>query len=238
MINNNDFKNIKNILNKCNLKIKKILLKSFAEGSLISNQNENITTFYKIKISDKSSQIFYFENDSLKFEQNFNFGSDLLLADISKITSIDINTIKKIIDKIELTKDLSDDELIEKELFENKNYVQIKKKLIRNIIEARIQELSEIILTKNINLQSYNKKEKVIFTEITNELHFKYFKEIFKSFLSKNGVFEIRFIEKTSTENLMNNVNQIVQYGWKKEAIPVAFAKKSLIAKFFDLIFA
>jgi len=237
LINNNDFKNIKNILNKCNLKIKKILLKSFAEGSLISNQNENITTFYKIKISDKSSQIFYFENDSLKFEQNFNFGSDLLLADISKITSIDINTIKKIIDKIELTKDLSDDELIEKELFENKNYVQIKKKLIRNIIEARIQELSEIILTKNINLQSYNKKEKVIFTEITNELHFKYFKEIFKSFLSKNGVFEIRFVERISTENLMNNVNHIVQYGWKKEAIPVTFAKKSLIAKFFDLIF-
>jgi cell division protein FtsA len=238
LINNNDFKNIKNILNKCNLKIKKILFKSFAEGSLISNQNENITTFYKIKISDKSSQIFYFENDSLKFEQNFNFGSDLLLKDISKITSIDINTIKKIIDKIELTKDLSDDELIEKEFFETKNYVQIKKKLICNIIEARIQELSEIILTKNINLQSFNKKEKVIFTEITNELHFKSFKEIFKSFLSKNGVFEIRFIEKTSTENLMNNVNQIVQYGWKKEAIPVAFAKKSLIAKFFDLIFA
>ena len=34
-----------------------------------------------------NSQIFYFENDSLKFEQNFNFGSDLIINDISKITS-------------------------------------------------------------------------------------------------------------------------------------------------------
>ena len=38
LINNNDYKNLNNIFEKCNLKIKKILLKSFVEGSHISNK--------------------------------------------------------------------------------------------------------------------------------------------------------------------------------------------------------
>ena len=84
LINENDYKNIKNIFNKCNLKIKKILLKSFVEGAYISNKNENLDTFYQIKINTKDSQLFYFENNSLKFEQSFDFGSDLIARDISK----------------------------------------------------------------------------------------------------------------------------------------------------------
>ena len=64
-------------LNKCNLKIKKILLKSFVEGHILVIKMK-IDTFYQIKII-QNSQLFYFENDSLKFEQNFNFGSDLIL---------------------------------------------------------------------------------------------------------------------------------------------------------------
>ena len=32
-------------------------------------------------------------------------------------------------------------------------------------------------------------------------------------------------------------VYKLVQYGWKKEAIPVSKSKKSIIAKFFDAIF-
>ena len=47
-----------------------------------------IDTFFQIKINENKSQIFYFENDALKFEQNFDFGSDLILRDISKVTSL------------------------------------------------------------------------------------------------------------------------------------------------------
>ena len=82
LINENDYNNLKNIFNKCNLKIKKILLKSFIEGSYISNKNENLDTFYQIKINEQDSQLFYFENNSLKFEQSFDFGSDIIAKDI------------------------------------------------------------------------------------------------------------------------------------------------------------
>ena len=82
LINKNDYKNLKNIFNNCNLKIRKILLKSYVEGSLISNQDSNLNTFFQITINKTDSHIFYFENDSLKFEKNFDFGSDIVVQDI------------------------------------------------------------------------------------------------------------------------------------------------------------
>ena len=45
LINNNDFKNLENILNSCNLKLKKIISKSFVEGVNIINNNLNLETF-------------------------------------------------------------------------------------------------------------------------------------------------------------------------------------------------
>ena len=52
-------------------------------------------TFFQIKIDDDKSKIFFFENNALKSEQNFNFGSEIILKDISKITSLKIEVIKK-----------------------------------------------------------------------------------------------------------------------------------------------
>ena len=42
---------------------------------------------------------------------------------------------------------------------------------------------------------------------------------------------------KTNTENIVSKATKLIQYGWKKEAVPVINAKKSLIARFFEVIF-
>ena len=42
LIDNNDYKNLENIFSQCNLKIKKILLKSFIIGASISDKNNDI----------------------------------------------------------------------------------------------------------------------------------------------------------------------------------------------------
>jgi cell division protein FtsA len=237
LINNNDYKNLINILNKCNIKTKKILIKGFVEGSFISNENENLDTFIQIKIGEKDSQILYFENDSLKFEQKFDFGANLIINDISKITSLKVDIIKKIINNAKLNSDILKNELIENEFFKNENYVKIKKKLILEIAEARIQELAEIMITKNINLSGYLKKDLVIFFTITNQSHFKFFKDSYKFFFSKNDDLSLKFMNIITTDDLINHAYKIAHYGWKKEAIPITNIKKSLIAKVFHLIF-
>ena len=53
LINNNDFKNVKTIFDKCNLKIKKIISKNFLEGIHLIENNENLDNFFKISINEK-----------------------------------------------------------------------------------------------------------------------------------------------------------------------------------------
>ena len=54
-----------------------------------------LVIFFKLKIKNKSSKIFHFENNSLKLEQNFKFGNDIIIDDISKITSLKKEIIKR-----------------------------------------------------------------------------------------------------------------------------------------------
>ena len=238
LINNNDFKNLNNIFRKSNLKIKKILLKSFIMGVYLSKENQDIDTFFQVILNEKNSQIFYFENDSLKFEQKFDFGSDLILNDIAKIISLDKDIVKKILTNFKFNRYMTDDEFVEKELFKNINYRKIKKKLIFEIAEARIQELSELIITKNINFSNSIKKNGTIFFQINDKSNFECFKESFTLFFSKNHHLLFKFTNKISIEDLIKNTNNLVNYGWKKEAVPVIQIKKSLIARIFESIFS
>ena len=237
LINNNDFKNLNIIFEKCNLKIKKILLKSFVEGSHIISANKGNDTFFQIKIDHINSQLTYFENESLKFEQNFNFGTDLVLNDISQVTSLKISTVEKILTKIDFSQTILEDELIEKELFQGENYIKIKKKLLLDIAKARIEELLEVMLIKNINLLSFQKKKRIIFFNINDKLHLKFFENLYRSILLEKNYVKFKFLDDITTEDLINNANKLVHYGWKKEAIPITHTKKSFLAKFFDALF-
>ena len=61
LINENNFKNLKHIFENCNLKLKKIFLKSFLKGAFLSNHNSKTDTFCQININNSNTKIFYFE---------------------------------------------------------------------------------------------------------------------------------------------------------------------------------
>ncbi len=235
LINKNDYKNLKNIFDKCNLMIKKILVKSFIKGSIICSKNNE--TFFQIKICQNSSKIIYFENSSLKSEETFNFGSDILIKDILKITSLKTETIKNILNKVEFKDKIHEDEYINKEFFINETYRKIKKKLIYDIVLARIEEVSNIIFFKNINFEYYKKLSTNIFLEFDDKLTSEFLKKSFKETFSKNGEFITILMDDLSTQSTLKTVNKIVHFGWKSEAIPISQSKKSLIARFFETIF-
>ena len=235
LINSNDFKNFKNIFDKSNLKIKKILVKSFINGVNTINNNKS-DTFFHISINENDTKIFYFENDSLKFEQNFKFGINIIIKDISKITLLNIDNLKIVLDKIKSFHDISEDELVEQNFFKDNTYRKIKKKLIYDIALARIQEISEIILFENINFEHYKKFSNNIYLEIDHKLQSKCLNEIYKTVFSMNEKYNTKFIN-FSSENMISTAHKLVHFGWKKEAIPISVAKKSFIAGLFDRIF-
>ena len=236
LINTNDYKNLNNIFDKCNLKINKIFLKSFVQGSLLSDNNLNNETFSHITINDDNSKIFYFEKDSLKFQQNFNFGSNIIIKDISKITSLSADTTTNILKETELSEKIVDSDYLDKKFFANDNFRKIKKKLIYEIVLARAQELSDLMILKNINFTYHNKLSKVIFLEFSSKLQSTSLVEILQKTLSMNKTYDVR-PSLCSKEQMLNNVNKLVHYGWKKEAIPISQPRKSIISRVFDTIF-
>ena len=238
LINKNDFKNIKNIFDNCNLNIKKIINKSFIKGANLSDNSKNIDTFFHIKILENNSKIFYFENDSIKFEQNFKFGTNIIIKDISKIISLKEDTVIKVLNKINLNNNILEDDLIENKFCQEIGLRRIKKKLIYEIAYARIKEISEIILFNNINLKYYSRDSKVIFLETNVESRLTGLKDIYKNVFSMNGLIDLNFQDTVSSESLLKTANKLVHFGWKREAIPVTQTRKSIIGRFFDALFS
>ncbi len=237
LIRSNDYKNLENIFSNLNLKIKKIFLKSFIKGANISDNSKNNETFLHLEMNSNNSKIFYFENDSLKYEQCFNFGSEIILNDITKITLLKKENINTILKNIKFNEEISENELIEEKFFNQDKYRKIKKKLIYEIALARIKELSEILIFNNINLRGIGSKQNTIFLEIENMLQFESLKDIFRKVFSANNSLEVNFLNTYSNESMLHTANNLLQYGWRKEAIPVSQVKKSILARFFDAIF-
>ena len=237
LMNKNDYKNLEYVLDKCNLKIKKILIKSFIESAYLSNNNKNTETFFYIKIGDNNSKISFFENNALKFEQVFSFGSEIIVNDITKITSLKKEDIKRILESVKLNQDIEENELLEKEYFKDGIYKKLKKKLIYEIIFARVKEISEIILFKNNNFSYYTKFAKTIFFELEGQCSKQSLKEIYKIAFANNDIFKLNLVDDLSDKNILDTANRLVHYGWKKEAIPITRIQKSLIARFFNAIF-
>ena len=131
-----------------------------------------------------------------------------------------------------------DTEIVEKEFFETQNFRKIRKKLIFDVAKARIEELSEVIIYKNINVISFLKDNLSIFLKINDQPNFKCFYDCFKKNFSKKDQFIIKFTSDLSLSEVYSSASRIVQYGWKKEAVPIVQEKKSIISRFFDKIFS
>ena len=237
LINSYDYKNLIDILNKCNLKVKKIISKKFIDGVNLINENLGVETFVKIEINKNNSQIIYFQNSSLKFFEDFKFGSDIILNDISKIIGLEIENVREILINTDFSNPKSREEFIKKNFFRVGHYKEIKKELIFEIASARIKELSEIMLFKNINLDFFIKKKIPLFLKINDEIIAKSFLESFKLFFSEKNKYQLKFLGPQDYSRLYNDALKIVHYGWKKEAVPIIVQKKSIIERFFNLFF-
>ena len=159
------------------------------------------------------------------------------MNDILKVTGIKKENIIEILGEIDFSKDLNENDLVEKKFFTENSYRKIKKKLLLDIADARIQEILEILFTKNSNVSSFVKKDLQIFLQINDKQNLDLFSLNYKLFFSKKNLLNLKLYEDTNTERLYINANKLVQYGWNKEAVPIVQEKKSQISRLFNLFF-
>ncbi len=238
LITNKDLRNLKKLFGKNNLEVKKVLIKDFVEGTQLIYQNDDIETFFKLKINKDSSNLSFFKKSSFRYLENFNFGTHMISKDISKVCSISQDTIKEIfLDKTLKNKDFKDSDFLDEKYFTQDSYKKIRKKLIIDISNARIKEIIDIILNKNININSLKKNNFKVYIIINDDLIFDNFKENFKYYCLKDFNFDLDFIDEVKVNSSFESVGNLSVYGWKKEAIPIPQTKHSLITRVFKYFF-
>jgi len=238
MVENNDLKNIKQIFNKNNVKIKKFFIKDFIEGAQLINQNHDINTFFKIKIKKTNSNLSFFDKSALRYIEYFDFGSNIILKDIEKVCAVSNEFVKKVLqDQLLKNGNFEENQLIDKKYFLENKYRKITKKLILDIVKARIEEIANLILNSNVNIKTFKKKIEKIYIVIEDELISNNFEKNLEFNFSKNNNIEPHVINGFKIEDLTRSAVHLTLYGWKTEAIPLIQTKKSLITKIFKTLF-
>ena len=61
--------------------------------------------------------------------------------------------------------------------------------------------------------------------------------QTFYDVFSKKNKIDFNFIKDFTNEEMFKSANNLVQYGWKKEAMPFIQEKNTMISKLFNLFF-
>ncbi len=234
MINNNDFKNIKILFNRCNLNLNKVVLKSFIDGIKILNKFKK-KTFINIKIDKNETQLIFFYDSAFLFFQKFNFGSDIIIKDISKVCSLDISNVKNIISETNF--EFTDKNIyLDKKYFDKNNFRKISLSHIKEISSARIEEMTNILFNRNRNLTYLKDNDISVYLDFEDKKTIFKLKNIFENhFKECNLDFNFSFEEDSSTS--IKILGDLLSKGWTKEAIPVINKKKSWISRIFSGLF-
>jgi cell division protein FtsA len=239
LVNKNIIKNVKSVFNNCGLNIKKIILKPFAEGVHLLTNNQSDKNFTIFKLEKNRINISLFKNKSYVFVEDFSFGFNLIIKDISKLCSLKIEEVENFMKEIELRNVIknNNESYLEKKYFYISPYRKIKYQLILDIISARIEELFDVCYKKNSNLKNLKSTNKVyIYVETAD-----YYRNI-QYVLEKSKLTTIECIFNNSLEqSFLSGVNgacELIGKGWEKEAVPMIYKKKSLISSFFSKLFS
>ena len=239
LVNKNILKNIESIFNNCGLTIEKTILKSFADGINLLTSNNSSKNITILRLEKNRINISLFKNKSFIFTEDFNFGFNLIINDISKLCSLKTEEVENFMKKVDLKKVLenSNESYLDQKYFYASPYRKIKHQLIFDIFTARIEELFEVCYKKNTNIRNLRNNDKMfIFIEISE--------------FYKNIHFVLDRCNLTTAESIYNNSEEkilllsvtgaceLISKGWEKEAIPIIHKKKSLISGFFSKLFS
>ncbi len=232
----NDLKNLKLIFHNCHISIERIIFKYFADGINFISNNKVSDFFIKINIDKKRSNISIFKNLSFIFSEDFLFGSDIIMKDVKKACSLDEDTVQNIFDRLSFSKLENNNSFLEKDYFTKDNYKKISLKFLDQIVSARIEELLNIILKKNINLKYLSKHIDIYFSfedkNILKNLQYNFS----KNFTDKQ---KIIFNPQTQDEQFRSCLGsaELIGKGWEREALPIIQTKKSVISRIFSTFF-
>ena len=120
---------------------------------------------------------------------------------------------------------------------QKENTKKISFEHILNICNARIDEIIDLIISKNINLKNFDKRNLDLYIYFEDNNLLKNLSHQFKKRINSGLSVETHYNFEANQENTAKIFSELISRGWVKEAIPVTKKKKSLISRIFSLIF-
>jgi len=242
----NNLKNINEIFLNCDIEVARFFSRIFSLGAKLLTEKELQFGSAIINLDLERISLGFFKNFALVNSITLPFGTNNITKDISKVCSLDIDESEIIKNEIDFlfhkSQNIFDkDDFLKKKYFINSNYRKISKNLIINVIQARLEEIFNIIKNQ-LKISGFNLKLKVnllLIEEDTSLLNLdKYCESFFETNVKKinnkdfNNYSEL---EKNFASHL--GALKIIKDGWETEAIPKSPEISMKKINFFSKIF-
>ena len=233
----NNIKNIKSLFEENDLKIDRLLCAPLTAGVNLVNKNSETKNFFLINLDDELSTISIYENSSLVFFKTFPFGTNAIYRDLSKLCSIKYKEVKLILSEIDFHKiQENKNSYIDKKFFEDSEFIKLRKSHLKEIIDARVQEMMNYLFNKNSNLNYFKNRLSHMYLAFENKSFFDNLREMFSESLNfDSNKIATRLI--TLEDLSLLGAAELTFKGWHAEAVPHVQEKKSLFAGLFSSFF-
>ena len=242
----NNLKNINQAFLDCDLEVERFISKTFSLGSKLLNSNQLETGSILIDFGFERTSIGIFKNLALVNSFTFSIGANHITKDISKVCSLNFEEAAFIRDNINFLIDndigtFDKNNYLKDNFFKTSLYRKISKNLMIKVIEARLNEILEIIQKQlmEIGIDQNFKNDVFITGKYSNLLNIESY---FSNFL-KIDVKKIDINSSNKNLNLFDSYAacvgafNIVKDGWETEAISYSDINRNEKISFFARLF-
>tara|TARA_B100000579_G_scaffold82692_1_gene64442 strand:- start:1264 stop:2484 length:1221 start_codon:yes stop_codon:yes gene_type:complete len=241
----NNLKNIKEVFIDCDLEIARFISSMFALGVELLNEDQLDSGSILIDLGFEKISLGLFKNLALVHSVTLPLGINHIVKDISKVCSLsmkDSEIIKNDIDYslINNTNIFDENNYLKENYFKESNPRKLSKSLICDILQARLDEILEMI-KKQIATSGLIFGNNIYITGGGSQL--KNIEIYFSNFLKLN----VKKLDKKNEDHKKENsydifnsclgASKIIQSGWETEAIPQGVNKSGDKKGFFAKIF-
>ena len=234
----NNINNITSLFGSADLKIDRIISKSFVCGIDLLNKKKETQNFFIVNFDKEVSTISVFEDASMIILNTFPFGTNSIFRDINQLCSMKRKEIRNVIKELNLSVNkLQKNNYIDKKFFRDSKFTKLSTNHLKEIINARINEMVNYVYNNNKNLNSMDGKihNSYIFFEDEDIFHF--LGKLFVNSINKDIVRSKVELGILNNFSALNGAAELIFKGWHREAIPISHKKKSIITSFFERFF-
>ena len=242
----NNLKNINQAFIECDIEIERLISQTFALGAKLFDSNELRSGSVLINLESKKISLGIFKNLALVHSTTSSFGIDYITSDISKVCSLNLEEAEKITNNFDFSfqnnQNLFDENNYLKSIFFIKsNFRKISKKLILDVVKARLDEIFEM-LKKQLFIPGFNFNSGFNFLLVGEGTKLSNLGIYTANFFSLN-VNNIDLFNNKDHDDLEKNFAscfgalKIIKDGWETEAIPKIKEKNIGKIGFFSKIF-